>query len=264
MKYLGWFSCGVTSAVAIKMAIEEYGKENVELHYFVIDSAHDNNERFIRDCEKWYDLKINRVQGKYTDQFDVIEKTRYVNGPAGARCTLELKKNLRFKLEDNKQDWLGQIFGFEFDKKEINRAIRFSQQYPKAKPVYPLIDSKLNKSQCAELLLLNGIRLPKMYELGFHNNNCIACVKGGRAYFSHVKKHFSDYYERMALLEREIGRSCIKDCFLDELDTTKYKQGEPIVPNCGAVCQTEFEYIIDPEAEKVYAGYKTMKQLKLF
>ena len=47
-KYLAWFSCGVTSAVSCKLAIEEYGKENVEMYYFVIDSAHPDNERFIR------------------------------------------------------------------------------------------------------------------------------------------------------------------------------------------------------------------------
>lgn len=264
MKYLGWFSCGVTSAVAIKMAIEEYGAENVELYYFVIDSAHDDNERFIRDCEKWYDLKINRVQGKYTDQFDVIEKLRYVNGVGGARCTLELKKNLRFRIEDEKVDWLGQIFGFEFDKKEINRAIRFSQQYPKTKPVFPLIDSKLSKSQCAEILLMNGIKLPKMYELGFHNNNCIGCVKGGKGYWNHVRKHFPSYFDRMAEAERNVGHSCIKNTFLDELKEDEGKHQPPIVPNCGAVCQTEFEHIIDPEAERVFAGYVTMKQLKLF
>lgn len=264
-KYLAWFSCGVTSAVACKLAIEEYGKENVEMYYFVIDSAHPDNERFIRDCEKWYGKTINRVQSeKYTDQFDVIEKTKYVNGVGGARCTLELKKNVRYKIEDMYGDWLGQVFGFEFEVKEINRAIRFSQQYPKTKPVFPLIDSKLTKSQCAEILLMNGIELPEMYKLGFHNNNCIGCVKGGKGYWNHVRKHFPDFFDRMAQAERSAGHSCIKDKFLDELDPNEGTHKPPIVPNCGAVCQTEFEHIIDPEAERVYAGYVTMKQLKLF
>lgn len=263
MKYIGWFSCGVTSAVACKLAIEEYGRDKVELYYFVIDSAHEDNERFIRDCEKWYGLKVNRVQGEYTDQFDVIKKTRYVNGVGGARCTLELKKKLRYMIED-REEFDGQIFGFEFEVKEINRAIRFSQQYPKTKPLFPLIDAKLTKSQCAEILLMNGIELPKMYKLGFHNNNCIGCVKGGKGYWNHVRKHFPDYFERMAKLEREVGHSCIKNKFLDELSENEGRHDPPIVPNCGAVCQTDFEHIIDKEAERVYAGYVTMKQLKLF
>jgi len=52
MKKIGWFSCGVTSAVACKLAVDKYGKDNVELYYMVIDSAHQDNERFIEECEK--------------------------------------------------------------------------------------------------------------------------------------------------------------------------------------------------------------------
>jgi len=185
---IGWFSCGVTSAVACKIAIEQYGKENVELYYMVIDSAHPDNERFILDCERWYGKKITKIRSeKYTDQFDVIEKTKYINGVAGARCTLELKKNVRYKVE-KEIEYDAQIFGFEFSKKEINRAIRFAEQHPKAKPLFPLIERKMSKEQCAELLLMNGIKLPKMYELGFHNNNCIGCVKGGKGYWNKIRK----------------------------------------------------------------------------
>lgn len=263
-KYIGWFSCGVTSAVACKLAIDKYGKDNIEFYYMVISTAHPDNERFIRDCEKWYGKSINRVASdKYTDQFDVIEKTRYVNGVGGARCTLELKKKVRYKIEDQ-MDYKGQVFGFEFDKKEINRAIRFSEQYPKSKPVFPLIDRKMTKPQCAELLLKNGIKLPKMYELGFHNNNCIGCVKGGKGYWNHIRKHFPSYFERMAEVERKVGNSCIKGKFLDELNENEGKHEPPIVPNCGTFCEIEFEDIIDPNAEEVLAGYKTMKQLNLF
>lgn len=262
-KIIGWFSCGVTSAVACKLALDKYG-DRVELYYMVIDSAHSDNERFIRDCEKWYGVKINRVQSeKYTDQFDVIEKTKYVNGALGARCTLELKKNVRYLIED-KIEWESQIFGFEFSVKEINRAIRFSEQHPATNPLFPLIDRKINKQECAELLLRNGIQLPMMYELGFHNNNCIGCVKGGKGYWNHIRRHFPDYFERMSELERQVDRTCIKNLFLDELKPTQGVHAPPIVPDCGTFCEIEFADIIDEDAERVYAGYKTMKQLKLF
>ena len=67
---IAWFSCGVTSAVACKLAVDEYGKDNVELFYIVINSAHEDNERFILDCEKWIGKKINKIQSKkFKDQF---------------------------------------------------------------------------------------------------------------------------------------------------------------------------------------------------
>ncbi len=261
---IGWFSCGVTSAVACKLAVEKYGKDNVKLYYIVIDSAHWDNERFIRDCEKWIGTKVIKVQSeKFSDQFEVIKKRKFINGVSGAPCTKYLKKQVRFSVEDM-VNYDGQIFGFEFEKKEINRAIRFSQQHPQAKPLYPLIDRKMTKEQCAELLLINGIKLPKMYELGFHNNNCIGCVKGGKGYWNHIRKHFPDYFERMSELEEEIGATCIKGKALKDLKENEGKHQPPVVPNCGTFCEIEFADIIDENTERVLAGYTTMKQLNLF
>lgn len=251
---VGWFSCGVTSAVACKLALDKYGSDNVKLFYMVIDSAHDDNERFIKDCEDWYGVKIERRRSeKYVDQFDVIERTKYVNGPSGARCTLELKKNVRYKIE-SEIDYDGQIFGFEFSKKEVNRAIRFAQQYPKAKPIYPLIERQISKQQCAELLLRNGIALPKMYDLGFHNNNCIGCVKGGMGYWNHIRKHFPDVFNKMADLEQKVGNSCIKGKYLKDLDENQGRHEPPILPDCGTFCEIEFADIIDSNTDKVMDG----------
>jgi hypothetical protein len=262
--YIGWFSCGVTSAVACRLAVEMYGKENVRLFYMVIDSAHEDNDRFISDCERWIGVPIERRRSsKYVDQFDVIKRTGYVNGAAGARCTKELKKDVRKSIEQE-FDYEGQVFGFEFSQKEVNRAIRFAQQYPSSKPVYPLIDSKMSKSMCADLLLRNGIRLPAMYDLGFHNNNCIGCVKGGKGYWNHIRKHFPDVYDRMASLEREVGHSCIKGRYLDEMSESEGRHDPPIVPDCGTFCEIEFAHIIDPDVAPIMDGVKSIGQLKLF
>jgi hypothetical protein len=264
MKKIGWFSCGVTSAVACKLALDKYGKDNVELYYMVIDSAHEDNERFISECEKWYGVEIHRRRSqKYVDQFDVIKKTKYINGPSGARCTLELKKNVRYAIE-KEIDYDGQIFGFEFSKKEVNRAIRFAQQYPQAKPLYPLIDRKMTKQQCAELLMRNGIDLPEMYKLGFHNNNCIGCVKGGKGYWNHVRKNFPAHFEKMSELEELVGNSCIKGTFLKDLGENEGRHEAPIVPDCGTFCEIEFADIIDANTDRIMDGSATIKQLKLF
>lgn len=66
-----------------------------------------------------------------------MENTRYINGIAGARCTTELKKNVRFELKKQLGNWLFQVFGF--DAEERDRAKRFREQYPEAKmkPVSP-------------------------------------------------------------------------------------------------------------------------------
>jgi len=250
---IAWFSAGVTSAVACKLAIDKY--ENVEIYYIETGCAHPDNERFIKDCEKWYGKKINIVTNSkgYENQIDVIKKTRYVNGPSGARCTVELKKNVRFEIE-NKEDWTNQVFGFEYSQKEINRAVRFKEQHSSTNPLFPLINKGLTKNQCAWILNEVGIELPVMYSLGYENNNCIGCVKGGSFYWNKIRKDFPEWFDLMVKAEREVGNSCIKDTFLDELSPTSGRENKKVMPECGIFCQVEIADIISLKTNKVMSG----------
>ena len=73
---IAWFSCGITSAVACKLAIDKYGKDNVRLIYINIASAHSDNDRFILECEKWYGKSIERMQSpKFKDQYEAVSYT---------------------------------------------------------------------------------------------------------------------------------------------------------------------------------------------
>ena len=233
---IAWFSCGATSAIATRLALRKY--DHVRVIYIETGQEHQDNIRFLHDCEKWFSHPIEVFRSeKYSSVFDVINKTHYINGIAGARCTLELKKKVRYRIEDDMKVWKAQVFGF--DAEETKRAQRFSEQYPKAKPIFPLIENGLTKTDCLAILSHAGIELPVMYRLGFHNNNCIGCVKGGKGYWAMIREKFPEYFAKMAQLEREIGHSCIRDCFLDELPMDARKQ-QPIVPSCSLFCDPEF------------------------
>jgi len=243
MKLL-WFSAGATSAVACKIAINRYGLDNVKIFYFEINTSHSDNKRFIKDCEKWYGKEIEHISStRYKNQFEVIEKTKYVNGASGARCTGELKRSLREKIQAD-LEYSNQIFGFEFTKKEIKRAKRLPKD---TKAIFPLIEERLDKKNCLAILKNAGIEIPKMYKLGYPNNNCIGCVKGGMGYWNKIRVDFPETFNKMALLERKIGRSCIKDrkgrIFLDELKPDMGKDLEIIVPECGFFCGDTETYI---------------------
>lgn len=259
---IAWFSAGITSAVACKIAVESY--ESVELYYIHIGSAHKDNNRFILECEKWIGRKINIVTNLkgYSDQFDVIRDTKYINGAYGARCTLELKKKVRRTLED-KLSPNNQIFGFEYSKSEINRAIRFKEQYPDTNPIYPLIDKRLTKEECAGIIASAGIELPAMYKLGYNNNNCIGCVKGKKGYWNKMRVDFPEVFDKMAKIEREVGATCIKEdvkgggsrrVYLDELDPKEGRTPNPIIPNCGMFCQVEFADLMDSRVDDILSG----------
>ncbi len=258
---IAWWSAGVTSAVATKLAIDEYGKDNVLPIYFQIDSSHEDNKRFKEQCEDWYgkEIQVERAPEKYKDQFDVILKDKYVNGPGGARCTLVLKKRVRQRLEKT-LSYDGQVFGFEYSKKEINRAIRFKEQYPDAKPLFPLIQNKMSKEESLFYLEKQGIERPTMYHLGYGNNNCIGCVKGGMGYWNKIRVDFPETFDRMAKAEREVGNSCIRHTFLDELDPEAGRKQKFIMPDCGNFCDIEFSDLLHPRLEEVY---RKPVQLKL-
>lgn len=261
---VAWWSAGITSAVACKMALELY--DNVEIVYIGIKSAHPDNDRFAKECEEWYGKPIHYISSKkYLDQFEVIEDTGAVNTPYGAPCTRELKKEVRFQLERNFEKnlfnnttILNQVWGFEYTKKEINRAIRHGQQYPETNPLFPLIEKGLDKNTCAGLLQNAGIELPEMYKLGYSNNNCIGCVKGGKGYWNKIRVDFPNTFEKMANLERQVGYSCINGTFLDELEPTAGRMSKEIMPSCGVVCEVEFADIPDKSLESVMNGTKTI------
>lgn len=230
-----WFSCGAASAIACKIALDKYGAKNVRIVYQHINSAHADNKRFIADCEKWYGKKIEIIQSHlYADQFHVIRAIRYINGPAGAACTTHLKKNVRKMFEKRNPDIKLQVFGMTADEgHRAKRLLKDGLSYE-----FPLIDAGIYKKECYERLHIAGIELPEMYRLGFNNNNCIGCVKGGAGYWNQVRKHFLVEFTKMAELERELDHSCINGKFLDELRPGEGRHDEPDI-SCGLFCQME-------------------------
>ena len=142
-----WWSAGITSTVATKIALETY--ENVQIYFCETNQHHPDNARFLADCEKWFGQKINILtNNKWKSVENVLDKG-YINSPHGAHCTKVLKKDVRIAIEKI-VDYDHQVFGFEFEKRQIKRAERFIEQYPNANAVFPLIDKKLTKKDCLE------------------------------------------------------------------------------------------------------------------
>lgn len=234
---ISWFSAGITSAVACKLAVENFN--DVRLFYIETGSHHADNLRFLADCEKWIGQKIEIVRSqKYTDVSDVILSRRFINSPGGASCTDVLKKQVRRDLH-RKLKPSAHVMGFEYEKSEIERANNFRQRHPEANFIFPLIDFMLSKNECAGIVSLAGIKLPEMYLLGYEHNNCVGCVKGGMGYWNKIRRDFPDVFQARAAEEREVGATCINGIYLDELDPNAGLDQKEIMPDCGIFCQYE-------------------------
>ena len=237
-RVVSWFSCGITSAVATKIAIDKY--PDTLVCYCDTGSEHNDNKRFIAECELLFDKKITILSSdKYKNIWDVFTKTRYLVGIKGARCTAELKKVPRFSFQQ--VDDL-QVFGFDYN--ERKRAERFKENNPDVLAYFPLIEEKLTKQDCIDIFLNKGIELPAMYQLGYKNNNCIGCVKGQSGYWNKIRVDFPQVFDRMAKVERELNAAICKTykggsrtrVFLDELPVDMGNYDSELEIKCGLIC----------------------------
>lgn len=239
-----WFSCGAASAAATRIALDRYPDALIAYCASTLSSEHPDNERFLKDCERWYGREILRLHSEqYADVWDVWRRTRWLVGPAGARCTVELKKLVRRRFQ---RPGDLQIFGFDIS--ERARAERFRLNNLDVDMWAPLIDHRVSKAECLIMLHDAGIELPAMYRLGYRNNNCIGCVKGGVGYWNKIRRDFPDVFRRMAAMEKEVGAAVNKGTsgerepvFLDDLDPDAGRYDQEPEVQCGVLCEIQMD-----------------------
>lgn len=205
-KVVCWWSGGITSAVACKIAIDIYGKSMCEVIMLDTMNEHDDTYRFLEDCEKWYGLSIKRLKNEDYDSIEEVwYKHKQLNTATGAICSYMLKRRVREKWE-KENNFDHQVFGFEFEKKEFNRAMALKLNHPHTKPIFPLLMLGLDKKDCIEIVNKKKIALPAAYKLGFQNNNCLktGCVSGGIGYWQKIKKEVPEIFEKMAKVEHDL------------------------------------------------------------
>lgn len=231
---VSYFSAGVSSAVATKLMIDEI---DVIMHTH-IDDHHEDNGRFLDDCERWFGKPIIISQHPLLKSVD--EVCRFAgfikdrNG--GAACTHRLKRLVRKDFERKHKGQLRIVWGY--DCTEEKRRDRIEQTMWEYEHAFPLIDQRITKREAHQILEASHISRPAMYDLGYHNNNCIGCVKGGMGYWNKIRRDFPKVFQSRAVLERLIGFPIIKkDVWLDELDPERGRHAGPICGDCGFMCE---------------------------
>lgn len=218
-----WFSCGAASAVAGKLSLEKYGADRVHLVYCnTLASEHPDNLRFLHDVERWLGVKVEVISSKLYQSIDeVFERTRYMAGIAGARCTVEMKKKPRFEFQSPSDT---HVFGMLAD--EGRRITNLENSNPELKLDWILRDKGFYKKDCLKVLEDAGIPIPIMYTLGFKNNNCIGCVKASSvAYWRKVKSLFPEVFARRVQqchsLKAKLAMVGKKHIYIDEIPDGK-------------------------------------------
>ena len=235
-RVISWFSCGAASAVATVLAAAKYTV--MEAVYCRVVEEHEDNLRFLDDFTRVTGIPVKTiVNEKYEGSiYRVFIKRGYIKNQYGAPCTMLLKKDMRRSYQKP-----GDIQVFGYTVEEQDRADRFMDGNNDVREDFVLIDNQISKQDCYRYIQKLGIELPVMYKLGYPNNNCIGCVKGGMGYWNKIRKDFPDRFEKMAKLERFIGHAVNKDekgpVYLDELNPKRGRLKVDMPADCGFTCE---------------------------
>jgi 3'-phosphoadenosine 5'-phosphosulfate sulfotransferase (PAPS reductase)/FAD synthetase len=233
MMTVSYFSGGVSSAVATMLAIADIDR----IMYTHIDDQHPDTMRFVRDCEAWFGKPVEIMQSPLKCVDHACRMASFIRSRnGGAACTKRLKREVRKQFERENERQMTIVWGL--DLAEADRAMRVCTTMPNHEHRFPLIDARMSKEHAHEVLRASGIKRPAMYDLGYHNNNCIGCVKGGMGYWNKIRVDFPEVFAARSAMERLIGFPIIgKGIWLDELDPERGRHAGPICDDCGIMCE---------------------------
>ncbi len=239
-----WFSCGAASAAAAKLTVEKYGTGNVRVVNNPVAEEDADNLRFLDDVQSWIGVEVEQAVNPAfpsASAREVWDKRKAMSfaKSGGAPCTGELKKKARQLWEaQNKPDW--HVFGFTIDEKKRHENFVLTER-ENVLPV--LINAGMTKRDCAVMVQDAGIVLPRVYEQGYPNANCLGCVKAtSPTYWNHVRQINPDVFRDRAEQSRRLGVRLVRykgqRIFLDELPPdAKGRPMKSLKFDCGIICE---------------------------
>lgn len=237
-RVISWFSCGAASAVATILAAVKYGQ--IEAVYCRVREEHEDNLRFMDDFTRVTGIPVKVIMDERSQGsiYNIFLKRGYIKNQYGAPCTMILKKDMRKSYQ--RPDDI-QVFGYTVE--EQDRADRFIDGNNDVNEDFILMSNGITKQDCYEYLIKLGLDLPVMYKLGYSNNNCVGCVKGGMGYWNKIRKDFPEQFQKMAKVERIIGHAINKDkngsVYLDELAPNRGRFKDDAPGDCGFTCEAK-------------------------
>jgi 3'-phosphoadenosine 5'-phosphosulfate sulfotransferase (PAPS reductase)/FAD synthetase len=196
------FSCGAASAVATKLTLESC--DDVVIYNVLVREEHEDNRRFLADCEKWFGMAVTVLQDqKYgASTHEVWGKRRFmVSGKTGmAPCSHHLKRDVLNSVAEP-----GDVIVLGYTKEERHRKDRLLANSPYETFAFPLIDRDLSHDDCLSIVERSGIVLPLMYRMGYRNANCIGCPKGGQNYWQKIRHDFPEQFVQIKTIQEDIG-----------------------------------------------------------
>ena len=211
-KYIVSYSGGIGSWATAKRIIEREGKENVQLVFTDTLMEDEDLYRFLYETvEKFGAEFVHLKEGR--NVWEVFEDNNFLGNSQHDLCSRILKRELFRKwLYANYQP--GEcVICIGIDWSEFERFDKFRDAYNPYETEAPMLKWPfISKPDAFDMLEAEGIKPPRLYDMGFSHNNCGGfCIKAGQGHFKLLLEKMPERFEYHAKKELEIRERIGKD-----------------------------------------------------
>jgi len=191
MKHAVMFSGGIGSYVTAKRVVEEFGRDNTLLIFSDTLIEDEDLYRFLAESVEILGAELVHLK-EGRDPWQVFFDERFLGNSRVDPCSKILKRQLIRKWIEKNLNPEEDVIYLGIDWSESHRFKKARRYWEPWNVASPLLDPPLlSKEQMLAILDADGIKRPRLYDMGFPHNNCGGfCIKAGMA-------HFKLLYERM-------------------------------------------------------------------
>jgi 3'-phosphoadenosine 5'-phosphosulfate sulfotransferase (PAPS reductase)/FAD synthetase len=260
------FSGGVGSwAAAKRVSARKLAGDDIKLVFADTKTEDDDLYRFIEEAADNVGAELVRLSDG-RDVWQVFNDVKFIGNTRIDPCSRILKRSLirKWVEEHYRPEDAVVHLGIDWtEEHRLTKAIPYWEPYQLAAPLCQR--PYLSRDEVFAWLAKEGIRAPRLYDLGFVHNNCGGfCVKGGHAAFKNLLEKLPDRYAYHERKEAEFRERTGKDVAIlrDRRGGTttpltlqdfrlRVQGGEAIDTDDigGCACFTPDDYAKDMEAE---------------
>ena len=212
MQHVVMFSGGVGSWATAKRVAEKHGTDNLILLFADTLIEDEDLYRFLDEAAANVGGRLVKVaEGR--DPWQVFFDVRFLGNSRVDPCSRILKREFLRRWLDEHCDPATTTVYLGIDWTEAHRFKRAQRYWEPWRVEAPLCEPPyLLKDDMLAALRAEGIRPPRLYELGFSHNNCGGfCVKAGQAHFALLYRTMPERYLYHERREQELRDFLGKD-----------------------------------------------------
>lgn len=203
--HIVFFSGGIGSYITAKRVIEKYGSDNVTLLFTDTKIEDEDLYRFINEAvEKLKARFVSIEDGR--DVWEVARDVKFLPNSRIAQCSHLLKQKPAKEYVFENYDPKNTVLYLGIDWTEEHRRKAPIKNWSPFRVEFPVCDTPfLSKEQMIEELEKDGIKVPRLYRMGFSHNNCGGfCFRAGIGHFNNLLKQMPERFKYHEKKEQEM------------------------------------------------------------